>query len=145
MTGPENENEEFNEGKEMFSQPSKSRSASEQRKLKRRNFVIDMRIIDRNDFKEDTEDLPEIGDLADITVEGIMLVSDQPIVEDKLYEMKVILPVEVAEERYIDFNARAIRCKETIHENIFMTGFKIESLDDSNKQRIRNLIDRYAV
>ena len=124
---------------------SQERSASEQRKLKRRNFIIDMRIIDRNDFREDTEDLPEIGDLADITVEGIMLVSDEPIVEDKLYKMKVILPEDVEQDRYIDFDARAIRCKETIHENIYMTGLKIESLNDANKQKIRNLIDRYAV
>jgi|APSaa5957512622_1039677.scaffolds.fasta_scaffold143759_1 hypothetical protein len=132
-------------GSEMPPKVSQERSASEQRKLKRRNFIIDMRIIDRNDFREDTEDLPEIGDLADITVEGIMLVSDEPIVEDKLYKMKVILPEDVEQDRYIDFDARAIRCKETIHENIYMTGLKIESLNDANKQKIRNLIDRYAV
>ena len=135
----------YTTGKETSAAENLKRSASEKRKLKRRNFIIDMMVIDRNDFREGTEDFPEIGDLADITVEGILLVSDEPIVEDKLYEMKVILPKEVEEGRYIDFDARAVRCKETIHENIYMTGFKIESLDDANKQRIRKLIDRYAV
>ena len=138
MTIPEKEKPKITAENEISSRASQHRPASEKRKLKRRNFIIDMRIIDRNDFREDTEDLPEIGDLADITVEGILLVSDVPIVEDKLYEMKVILPEEVEQNRYIDFDARAIRCKETIHENIYMTGLRIESLDDTNKQRIRN-------
>ena len=145
MTIPEEQKPKFKAGKEMTKEVNRFRPASEKRKLKRRNFIIDMLIIDRNDFREGADDMPEIGDLADITVEGIMLVSDKPIEEDKLYELKVILPEEVAEGRYIDFDARAIRCSETIHENIYMTGFAIVSLDDINKQKIRHLIERYAV
>ena len=113
-------------------------SSNEQRKLKRRNFILDIEIQDQSTGET-------IGDLGDITAEGIMIVSETPISEKKVFSFLIKLPREADEELSIKFEARSIRCQETVHENIYITGFRIESLDEENKHKIEYLIREYAV
>jgi Bacterial DNA-binding protein/PilZ domain len=115
-----------------------AQSQSDQRKMQRRNFILDIEIIDRS-----TGSI--IGDMGDITSEGIMVVSEEPIAEKKPFSLEVQLPKEAGNELSITFDALSIRCQETIHENIYITGFKITSLDDENKQKIELFIREYAV
>ncbi len=117
---------------------NRTRSGFEQRKLKRRNFILDIEIVDRATGMI-------IGDMGDITAEGIMVVSDEPIAEQKSFSFEVRLPDEADEVLAILFEAQSIRCQETIHENIYVTGFKITSLDEENRNKIEFLIREYAV
>ncbi len=45
----------------------------------------------------------------------------------------------------IEFEAESIRCIQTIHESIFVTGFKIENLGTEPLESINKMIKRYAV
>ncbi len=115
-----------------------SKPGIEQRKLKRRNFILNIEVQEENSGKI-------LGDLGDITTEGIMLVSDDPILEDKLFSLKIQLPEEADEQLEIGFEAQSIRCQKTIHEAIFITGFKITTLDEENRKKIEYFIEEYAI
>jgi len=115
-----------------------SKPGYEQRKLDRRNFILDIEVTHQTTNQV-------LGSLGDITAAGIMLVSDEPISEDTLFPVKLSLPEEADEELVIVFNATSIRCQQTIHENIYFTGFKIENLDEENQQKIEHFISEYAV
>lgn len=110
----------------------------EQRKLKRRNFILNIEVFDRNSDKL-------MGDLGDITSEGIMVVSEDPIAENKTFELIIRLPEEAEEQLEIVFDAQSIRCQKTIHKAIYITGFLVKSLDEENKRKIEYFIEEYAV
>ncbi|MBU2515608.1 HU family DNA-binding protein [bacterium] len=116
----------------------KSEPGHEKRKLQRRNFILNIEILDNTTGQT-------IGDLGDITNEGIMVVSDDPIQEDTLFSILIRLPDEADEKLEIVFDAKSIRCRETVHESIFITGFIIETIDELNSQHIDYLINEYAV
>lgn len=123
---------------ELSMVPELSVSGHEKRKFKRRNFILNIEIIDSN-----TNQI--IGDLADITTKGVMIVSDDPVQENKILPFLIRLPKEANEKLEIVFTAKSIRCQKTIHENIFITGFKIENILEENRQKIAYLINEYAV
>ena len=112
--------------------------AVEQRKLERRNFILNIEVLDISKNES-------IGDLGDITTEGLMVVSDEPLAENRSSDFKIELPEEAEEQMEIYFEAVSIRCQKTIHENIYITGFKIKSIDEENRRKIEYLIEEYAV
>ena len=118
---------------------------TEKRKLERKNFIRDIEIIDRNGPVDEGGELPVLGDLADITVEGVMLVSDEPIAEKTVFQMRIVLPEEIEGKEIIEFDAESIRCNETIHDSIYTTGFLITKLDEDNHAIINKLISEFAV
>lgn len=117
----------------------------EKRKLERRNFIYDIEVLDRTKTDEETGDFVPIGDLADVTVEGIMLVTDDPVEENADFQMRLVLPEKIDGLTHIDFEAHSIRCNKTIHETIFTTGFLITKLDHETRQTMTHLIDELAV
>ena len=56
---------------------------NEKRKLNRRHLIYYLRVFDR-----DTSIL--IGHLVDITAEGIMLISEDPIETDNIFQLKML-------------------------------------------------------
>jgi hypothetical protein len=118
---------------------------SEKRKLKRRNFIFDIEVNDRSRPVDPDTNSHVIGDLADITVEGMMVVSEAPLPEKTDFQLRIYLPEPIRGQRHIDFDAVSIRCKKTIHESIYTTGFRITRLDEANGPIITELIDEYAV
>jgi len=117
----------------------------EKRKLQRRNFIYDIEVFDRSRPADDDGKFVPLGDLADVTVEGVMLVTDTPVEENRVYQLRVVLPDDVTGMRILDFEARSIRCSKTIHESIFTTGFLITRMDEATRSAISKLIDEYAV
>lgn len=118
----------------------------EQRKLERKNFIYDIEVVDRGKpIDEETGEHPVLGDLADITTEGVMLVTDEPVAEGVAFQLRVVLPEEMEGLNAIEFEAESIRCNETIHEAIFLTGFKITKLDEQNRSIISGFITEFAV
>jgi len=117
----------------------------DKRKLERKNFIYDIEVLDRGKPVDETGDFSIIGDLAEITVEGVMLVTDDPVKENAEFHMRVPLPEEINGKNEIDFVAESIRCNKTIHETIFTTGFRITKLDENNRSVIVQFIEEFAV
>lgn len=117
----------------------------EKRKLERRNFIYDIEVSDRGKPVDENGEFPVLGDLADVTVEGVMLVSDEPVAEKTAFQLRVVLPDDVEGMNILDFEAESIRCSGTVHESIYTTGFRITEIDDATQKAIVKLIDEYAV
>ncbi len=115
-----------------------SKPGHEARKLKRRNFVIDLEIVDMDTGQT-------LGDIGDITTEGLMIVSEEPIEEKRVFRFKVVTQEDLEENINMEFSAKSIRCQKTIHEHIYTTGFLIENLDQENFNRVSTLINSFAV
>lgn len=125
-------------GQKLSKVLEESKPGFEQRKLQRRNFILDFAVQNQK-----TGEI--IGDLGDITTEGLMLVSEEEIEADKTFQLRISMPEEAEEELDIVFKARSIRCQETIHESIFTTGFSLVDLDEETREKIEYLIREFAV
>lgn len=126
------------DGMKLTTVMKSSAPGHEQRKLQRRNFILDIEVFDRNTGEA-------VGDLGDITTEGLMIVSENPLEESKSFEFFIRLPEEAEESLEIQFDAKSIRCRETIHESIFITGFVIPEINEETQEKIEHLINEFAV
>lgn len=124
--------------KDLYNSIKKPKPGYEQRKLERRNFILDIEVINRDSGET-------LGNIGDITTEGVMIVSDYPLEAETMFKLKVTLPEEAGEKLEIPINATSIRCQKTIHENIYFTGFKLNTLSEENRLKIEYLIEEYAV
>lgn len=117
----------------------------DKRKLQRRNFIYDIEVQDRSRKNEETGDFLVLGELADITVEGVMLVTDDPVAETTRFPLRILLPEAVNGLTFIDFEAESIRCSKTIHETIFTTGFRVIRMDEATQAVVERFIEEFAV
>lgn len=108
----------------------------EKRKLKRRHLIFYLRVYDKN-----TGQL--VGRLVDITSEGIMLNSENPIPTDTVFQLQMFLPEEFDKER-LDFDAKSIWCKPDVNRDLFVTGLKLLNVANRDTEIIENLIDEYG-
>ena len=93
----------------------------ENRKLLRRHLIYYLRVFDNL-----TGDL--LGHLVDLTVEGLMLVSEEPIKTKKHYELRMVLPKEIHNQTTVTFEAESLWNKKDINPSFYVTGFRIKSL-----------------
>ena len=69
-----------------------------------------------------------IGQLVDISVEGMMILSDQPIKRDTILEMKVELPEEIADGKQLVIKAKSLWWhQDDDNRGLCNNGFLIES------------------
>ncbi len=107
------------------------------RKVKRRHLIYYLRVYDRN-----TGVL--IGHLADITTDGIMLVSEAPIKTEVGFNFKMTLPAELEGSRDITFNASSVWCQKDVNPDFYATGFKISNIENKDLELIEILIDSFG-
>ena len=89
----------------------------QQRKLKRRHLIFFLNVYDM-----DTGNL--IGHVVDITSEGVMLVSENKIPADKDFNLRVRIPGENGESKFLEFTARSLWSKNDVNPIFYDTGFK---------------------
>ncbi len=110
----------------------------ERRRIKRRHLFYHLRVFERG-----TERL--LGYLVDITPEGIMLISDQPIAADTIYPLRMILPAEILGRREMDFDARSVWCRsDEDSTDFFNVGFRLLDVPWEEKMVIEQLVDDYG-
>lgn len=106
----------------------------DRRMLKRRHLVFYMRVFDRN-----TNEL--LGYLVDITPEGIMLMSEEPIETDTVFQLRMIFPVEVSGRKQLDFEAESVWCEKDV---FYDTGFQLLDVSQEQIEIIKYLIGRFG-
>lgn len=110
---------------------------SAQRKLERKRLIFYLKV-----FGEKTNRL--IGDLVDITTEGIRLIGNRPIKTEITYKLRMDLPREINGKREIIFNARSRWCEKDDRTDFYNTGFQLMSISPGDVNRIENLIQEYS-
>lgn len=108
-----------------------------QRKLKRRHLIYYLRVYDTV-----TEGL--IGHLVDITVDGMMIMSENPIKENIDFSLKMKLPDGFEATKEIRFKAVAIWTKKDINPDFYATGFKFTDIQKNDEEFIESLIDDFG-
>ncbi len=76
------------------------------------------------------------GHLIDISENGIMLISDNPVEVNEDYRLRMRLPNQMKDRDEIIFSATSRWCKSDANPDFYLIGFQIHDLDPT----IRNLI-----
>ncbi|MEW5924187.1 MAG: PilZ domain-containing protein [Candidatus Zixiibacteriota bacterium] len=106
---------------------------SEKRKFVGRQACHNLSLFDRK-----TGDF--LGRVVNMSINGLMLVSDQPIEFPKLYECKIELPEEILESRELIFDAESKWCNKNDELNCYETGFLLRNLSEKVGDIVRLLM-----
>jgi hypothetical protein len=66
-----------------------------------------------------------IGRVVNISSEGLMLLSDEPMVAGSVYQLDLLLPNPQNNQEKISFAAEAVWCTEASQPESFWSGFHI--------------------
>ena len=69
--------------------------------------------------------LREMGGIGNISGNGLMLISSVPVLIGAVYNMRIILPENGGQTRYLDFDARCHWCKPDVGPEYFDSGYSI--------------------
>lgn len=118
------EQEAVKEGKDM-------------RRVKRRHLVFYLRVFDGLSSKV-------IGHIVDISSQGVMLISDNPVPVNEDYRLRMRLPAEIADKDEIIFTATSRWCKKDVNPDFYITGFQMHDLAPEMEKYILCLIDDFS-
>lgn len=85
-----------------------------------------------------------IGRIVDITTEGIMLISEEPIAIDISYNLRMEFPKEIFGEERLDFTALSLWCKKDMNPDYYDTGFHIRNVPLEHVLLVKKLIQDYG-
>lgn len=93
-------------------------SGKERRSIKRHQLQDYLRIYNRNTMRV-------MGSIGNISCNGLMLISSVPVLIGAVYNMRIILPNDGMEDRYLDFDARCHWCRPDVGPEYFDSGYSI--------------------
>lgn len=85
-----------------------------------------------------------IGHLVDITSAGAMVISEDPIPVDKVYNLKLELSPDVSEIPFIIFTARSVWSNPDVDPRFHNTGFEILDPTQEFISISERIIDAYG-
>ncbi len=111
--------------------------ANGRRAIRRRHLIYYLRVWDR-------ESGALLGHVVDITTEGLMLVSEQPIPLNKKFNLEMHWRDDDGEPRQIRFEAESRWRERDVNAAFYDTGFKILDSAAEVLIPIRDVIDEYG-
>ena len=106
------------------------------RKLTRKQLNASLRVFDVKTGQR-------AGRLVDITLEGLMIVSTQPIEANETFHFSMVLPSEIKGTNRVSFTCESMWCKAANYSNHFGTGFKIIDMNKEDIDILELLIRGY--
>lgn len=95
-------------------------------------------VVDR-----DTDEL--VGYLTDVTVDGGMLQSEEPIEENRTFNLRMQLDEQIQGSNHIDVEAESKWCRKERNAVFHNSGFEFREVSDDNQARIAELAERYRL
>lgn len=93
-----------------------------------------------------------IGYMIDISNDGLMVMSDSLLEENKKYSLKMKLPSSAEwegqnlKDRYIDFNAECRWSKQdAVDREFYLNGFSFSDISPSDEKIIEKLIQDFCI
>jgi PilZ domain len=111
---------------------------AEQRKVVRRHLVFYLRVFDGMSSRV-------VGHLMDISENGLMILSDEPVAVNEEYRLRMHLPWEMAGSEEIIFGATSRWCRPDENPDFFLTGFRIQDIESEARQLISYLIEEFGI
>ncbi len=109
----------------------------ERRKVSRKFLSYFIRVFDG-----DSRD--QIGNLVDITSEGVMLLSPKPMSRGQVIHLRLEVTPDVSEKPFLEFSARSRWCKPDLEPSLYNIGFKILNLKKEEAEVILRINEVYG-
>lgn len=106
--------------------------------------VLTRRHLIRSFEMYDKPTILSLGHLVDITTEGMMLLSENPLQTNTTYKLRMELPEEIDGCRHVDYHARAMWGEESVKEDFYNTGFKLQDVSPRTVKITEALIRKYG-
>ena len=119
-----------------MNEPDKTR-IEDRRAEKRRSLTYYLTIYDRTTDRV-------LGKLVDISTKGIMVTSDHPLPVGRVFQMRMVLPPEFTDRKYLVFDGRSIWCREDLVNGQCGTGFRLIDATARERDLIRRLIEEFG-
>jgi hypothetical protein len=110
----------------------------DRRKLKRKYLAFFTRVFDRS-----TGQL--LGHLADLTAEGMMIISEKPLRTNTVYSLQMDLSGAYFDKERLDFQATSIWCQPDIDPSFYNTGFRLHKMPPEDISIIQRIIEEYGI
>lgn len=110
---------------------------SERRKFKRRYLMYYSRIFDRKTGSV-------IGYIVDLTSEGAMIISEDPIDSKQVFQFRMDLPEDLSDKSFLDFEAESVWCKRDIDPNFYDTGIRLLNITPEDRALLDHMIQEYG-
>jgi hypothetical protein len=95
------------------------------------------RVFDRKNGKM-------LGYLADMTIEGVMVISEDTIQTEDVYRLRIDLPEDLYGKAYLNLEARSVWSKPDVNPNFFMTGFQLQNPTPEDQEIMKRIILDYG-
>ena len=109
----------------------------ERRKFKRRFIMYYTRIFDRTTGAV-------IGYLVDLSTDGAMVVSEEPLFPGVLYRLRMDVPEEFATKGCLDFEAKCVWSRVDSDPRFYDSGFHLVDVPEGDVVIINRLIQEYG-
>ncbi|MEM7209466.1 MAG: PilZ domain-containing protein [Pseudomonadota bacterium] len=110
---------------------------NDRREIKRRHLIFHLRVFDRITNEK-------LGHIVDISPEGMMLVSEEPIPVDQNFQLRMHLPNHEDAIEPHDFEARSCWSNNDINPMFYDTGFHVIQATSEHIQLVKRLVDDYG-
>lgn len=107
------------------------------RRSVRYEFARPLEVFERNSYRQ-------IGVLADLSVEGMRLLTQKPIEAEQLIECRVRLPKPIFQQEYLILDAICMWCRKGVRTAQHESGFRLVNVPKENAAIILHLIIHYA-
>ena len=91
-----------------------------------------LKVYNRNTMRE-------MGNIGNISCNGLMLISCVPVLIGAVYNMRIILPDDNGGQTYLDFDARCHWCKPDVGPDYFDSGYSIVSAESGILDLVESL------
>ncbi len=109
----------------------------EKRLVDRKYIVFYLRVFDGMSRKV-------LGHLVDISQQGIMMISDNPIEVNETLRLRMSLPAQLKDASEVLFAATSRWCKQDENPDFYLTGFFLHDIEAETENVIRRLIDDFG-
>jgi len=110
----------------------------ERRKQKRRNLSYYMPVIDPQ-----SEQI--MGHLVDISLQGLMMDSQQALPLNQDYQLRLNVTADVSDRNAIEFIARVKWCRpDAIEPYLFDIGFQIIKISGPDAEVVKRIVEKYG-
>lgn len=92
----------------------------------------------------DTINGGSFGELINVSVDGIMVMTQNEIPTHSIYQLALELPIDIEGSRRVELGADCLWCRKAENFHRYWAGFQIIDTSDLASRQISHLIDQYA-
>ncbi|HAJ80355.1 MAG TPA: hypothetical protein DCO75_11360 [Fibrobacteres bacterium] len=110
----------------------------EKRKFRRRSLVYNFKVMDMATGAS-------VGRLANLSPEGLMLITTDRMMNNPEMKLSIVLPEKISGKNCIECKAKCMWCKSAVNSDFFEAGFQLTEIPDEDLAAIVIVITKYRL